>query len=78
MVITSAICRVSELAETVARPGVEADQQLRAFLLLLFREVLFSHSSPKLSAWFLSLLADLSVWESTPGASLLLNYFSQS
>ena len=45
VVITSAVCRVSELAETVDGPGVKADQQLRAFLLMLFREVLFSHSS---------------------------------
>ena len=59
VVITSAVRRVSELAETVARPGVEADQQLRAFLLVLFGEVLFSHSSSKLSAWFLPLLTDL-------------------
>ena len=50
---TSAVHRVSELAETVAGLGVEADQQLRAFLLLLFGEVLFSHSSSKLSACFL-------------------------
>ena len=64
VVITSAVRRVSELAETVARPGVEADQQLRAFLLVLFGEVLFSHSSSKLSAWFLPLLADLErVWQ---------------
>ena len=50
MVITSAVRRVSELAETVAGPSVEADQQLRAFLLVLFGEVLFSHSSSKLTA----------------------------
>ena len=59
VVITFAVRRVSELAETIAGPGVEADQQLRAFLLVLFREVLFLHSSSKLSAWFLPLLADL-------------------
>ena len=57
--ITSAVCQVSELTETVAGPGVEADQQLQAFFLVLFGEVLFSHSSSKLSAWFLPLLADL-------------------
>ena len=50
VVITSAVRRVSELVETVARSGLEAYQQLRAFLLLLFGEVLFSYSSSKLSA----------------------------
>ena len=59
MVITSAVRRVSELAETAAGSGVEANQQLRAFLLVLFGEVLFSHASSKLSVWFLPLLADL-------------------
>ena len=59
VVITSAVRRVSELVETVDGPGVGADQQLWAFLLVLFREVLFSHFSSKLSAWFLPLLADL-------------------
>ena len=59
VVITSAVHRVSDLAATVAGPGMEADQQLRAFLLVLFREVLFSHASSKLSAVFLPLLADL-------------------
>ena len=58
VVITSAVHRVSELAETIEGLGVEADQQLRAFLLVLFGEVVFSHSSLKLSAWFLPLLAD--------------------
>ena len=41
VVITSAVRRVSELAEIVAGPDVEADQQLQAFLLVLFGEVLF-------------------------------------
>ena len=59
VVITSTVRRVSELVETVAGPGEEADQQLRAFLLVLFGEVLFSQSSSKLSVWFLPLLADL-------------------
>ena len=54
VVITSAVRWVSELEETVDGPGVEADQQLHTFLL-----VLFSHSSSKLSVWFLPLLADL-------------------
>ena len=49
VVITSAVRRVSELAETVDGPGVEADQQLWAFFLVLFGEVLFSHSCSKLS-----------------------------
>ena len=49
VVITFAVRRVSELAETVDGPGVE----------VLFGEVLFSHSSSKLSMWFLPLLADL-------------------
>ena len=41
VVITSTVRRVGALAETVVGPGVEADQQLRTFLLVLFREVLF-------------------------------------
>ena len=59
LVISSAVRRVEELATTVPEPGVEADQQLRAFLFVLFGEVLFSHASSKLSAIFLPLLADL-------------------
>ena len=59
LVISSTICRVEELAATVAEPGVKADQQFRAFLLVLFGVVLFSHASSKLSAVFLPLLADL-------------------
>ena len=39
--------------------GVEADQQLWAFLLVLFEEVLFSHATSKLFAWFLPHLANL-------------------
>ena len=57
--ISSAICWVEELVATVAGPGVDADQQLRAFLLVLFGEVLFSHASSKLSVVFLPLLVDL-------------------
>ena len=77
VVITSAVRRVSELAETVAGSGVKADQQLRAFLLVLFGEVLFSHASSKLSAWFLPLLADLErVGEYTWGAASLAHLYS--
>ena len=77
VVITSVVHQVSELAETVAGPGVEADQQLRAFLLVLFGEVLFSHSSSKLSAWFLPLLADLErVGEYAWGVASLAHLYS--
>ena len=59
VVITSTVRWVRDLVEAVVGPGMEADQQLRAFLLVLFEEVLFLHASSKLSAVFLPLLADL-------------------
>ena len=77
LVITSAVCWVSDLATTVTEPNVEANQQLRAFLLVLFGEVLFSHASSKLSAIFLPLLADLDrVGEYAWGATSLAHLYS--
>ena len=56
---------------------MEADQQLQTFLLVLFGEVLFSHSSSKLSVWFLPLLADLErVGEYAHGAASLVHLYS--
>ena len=75
--ISSVIRRVEELTATVAGPGAEADQQLRAFLLVLFREVLFSHASSKLSVVFLPLLVDLGrVGEYAWGAASLAHLYS--
>ena len=77
VVITSAVRRFSALAKTMVGPGVEVDQLLRAFLLVLFREVLFSHASSKLSVWFLPLLADLErVGEYASGAASMAHLYS--
>ena len=75
--ISLVIRRVEELVATVAGPGVEADQQLRTFLLVLFGEVLFSHASSKLSVVFLPLLADLGrVREYAWGVASLAHLYS--
>ena len=75
--ISSVIRWVEELTTTVAGLGAEADQQLRAFLLVLFGEVLFSHASSKLSVVFLPLLVDLDrVGEYAWGAANLAHLYS--
>ena len=77
LVISSMVFRVEELVVMMTELGVEADQQLRAFLLVLFGEVPFSHASLKLSAIFLPLLADLDrVGEYTWGVASLAHLYS--
>ena len=44
-VISSVVHRVEDSHETAMEPSVDVDQQLRAFLLVLFREVLFCHAT---------------------------------
>ena len=44
-VTTSAVQRVEDSRETVTEPGEDADQQLRAFLLVMFGDLLFSHAT---------------------------------
>ena len=58
-VTTSAVQRVEDSQETATEPGEDVDQQLRAFLLVLFGDLLFSHATSRVSAVFLPLLADL-------------------
>ena len=55
-VTSSAIHRVEDSRETATEPREDVDQQLCAFLLILFGDVLFCHTS---SVVFLPLLADL-------------------
>ena len=58
-VTTSVVQRVEDSRETVMEPGEDVDQQLCAFLLVLFGDLLFSHTTSRVLAVFLPLLADL-------------------
>ena len=76
-VTSLAVHWVEDSYETATETGVDADQQLRAFLLVLFGEVLFSHATVKLSTIFLPLLADLDwVGEYAWGAASLAHLYS--
>ena len=59
LVTSSAIHQVEDSRYTTTEPGIDTDQQLQAFLLVLLREVLFCQATSKLSTIFLCLLADL-------------------
>ena len=58
-VTTLAVQRVEDSWETATEPGEDVDQQLRAFLLVLFGDLLFSHATSRVSTVFLPLLDDL-------------------
>ena len=76
-VTSSAVHRVEDSRETVMEPGADADQQLRSFLLVLFGDVLFCHTAPRISAVFLPLLVDLDrVGEYTWGVANLAHLYS--
>ena len=60
-VVSSTIHQVKDSCYTAMEPGVDADQQLRTFLLVLFGVVLFCHSTSRVSAVFLPLLANLDI-----------------
>ena len=74
---SSAVHRVEDSRETAIEPGEDADHQLHAFLLVLFEDLLFSHTSSWLSAVFLPLHADLGrVREYAWGAASLSYLYS--
>ena len=58
-VTTSAVQHIKDSQETTTEPGEDVDQQLRAFLLVLFGDLLFSHTTSQVSAVFLPLLDNL-------------------
>ena len=76
-VVSLAIHYVEDSRNTATEPGVDDDQQLHAFLLVLFGTVLFCHAASWVSVVFLPLLADLDrVGEYAWGAASLAHLYS--